>query len=75
MKQKYNVDSISAIIFDEMSISKAWMIHFDKWLKEARQNYNKPSGGVAVLLLGDFDQQPSIGRSSLPFTTRVLAQS
>ena len=46
---------------------EAWMFaYLDEWLKEAKQNYSKPNGGVAVLMLGDFDQQPPIGESSLP---------
>ena len=60
-KQKYNVDNISAIIIDEISMVKAWMLaYLDEQLKEAKQNYSKPFGGVAVFMLGDFDQQPPI---------------
>lgn len=40
--------------------------YLDGWLKEAKQNFSKPFGGVAILMQGDFDQQPPIGRSSLP---------
>ena len=46
---------------------KAWMLaYLDEQLKEAKQNYSKSFGGVAVFMLGDFDQQPPIGGSSLP---------
>ena len=38
-KQKYNVDNISAIIIDEISMVKAWMLaYLDERLKEAKQN-------------------------------------
>ena len=65
-KQKYNFDNISAIIIDEVSMVKPWMLaYLDERLKEPTQNYNKPFGGIAVIMLGDFDQQPPIGGSSL----------
>ena len=64
-KQKYNVDHILVITIDEISMVKAWMLaYLDERLKEAKQNYSKPFGGVAVLMLGDFDQQPPIQGSS-----------
>ena len=67
---------MSAIILDEISMVKAWMLaYLDKRLKEAKQNYSNPFGGVAVLMLGDFDQQPPIGGSSLPhLAIKVLQQ-
>jgi len=65
-KQKYNVNNLSAIIIDEISMVKPWMLaYLDERLKEATQTYDKPFGGVAVIMLGDFDQQPPIGGSSL----------
>ena len=42
------------------------LAYLEERLKEAKQNYSKPFEGVAVLMLGDFDQQPPIGGSSLP---------
>ncbi len=42
------------------------LAYLEERLKEAKQNYSKPFGGVAVLMLGEFDQQPPIGGSSLP---------
>ena len=33
----------------------------DERLKEATQIYDKPFGGIAIIMLGDFDQQPPIG--------------
>jgi hypothetical protein len=29
-------------------------------MKEATQNYDKPFGGVALIMVGDFDQQPHL---------------
>jgi len=66
-KAKYNIDHISAIIIDEVSMVKPWMLaYLDGRLKEATQIYNKPFGGIAMIMLGDFDQQPPIGGTSLP---------
>ena len=42
------------------------LTYLDEWLKEDIQNYDKPFGGVPVIMLGDFDQQPPIGGSFLP---------
>ncbi len=40
-KQKYNVDNISAIIIDEISVVKIQMLAYcDEWLKEAKYNYS-----------------------------------
>ena len=64
-KQKYNIDSISAIIIDEISMVSAWMFaYLDAQLKEAKQNYTN-SFGEAGVLMQDFDQQSPIGGSSL----------
>ena len=66
-KQKYNVDNISGIIIDEISMVKAWMLaYLDGRLNEAKQNYSTPFGGVAALMLGEFDQQPTTAGSCLP---------
>ena len=38
-KQKYDVDNISAIIIEEISMVKAWMLaYLDEWLNEAKQS-------------------------------------
>ena len=51
------------------------LAHLDEWFKEATHNYNKPFGGVAVLMLRDFEQQPPIGGSSLPhLVVHILQQ-
>ena len=66
-KQKYDMTSISALIIDEISMVKPWMLaYLDERMKEATQNYDKPFGGIALIMVGDFDQQPPIGGSSLP---------
>ena len=45
---------------------KPWMLaYLDARLKEVTGS-SKPFGGIPVLMLGDFDQQPPIGGSSLP---------
>ena len=63
---KYDVDNIPAILTDEISMIKAWMLtYLDGKLKEATQNYNKPFWGWCRIMLGDFHQQPPIGGSSL----------
>ena len=74
-KDKYNVTNISAIIIDEISMVKPWMLaYLDERMKEATQNYDKPFGGVALIMVGDFDQQPPIGGSSLPHLAMVLLE-
>ena len=66
-KQRCDIENLSAIIIDEISMVKPWMLtYIDERLKEARQIYDKPFGGVSIIVLGDFDQQPPIGGSSLP---------
>lgn len=71
----YNVNKLSAIIIDEISMVKPWMLaYLDERLKEATQNFNKPFGGVAVIMFGDFDQQPPIGGSSLPHFSMSLLE-
>ena len=66
-KQRCDIENLSTIIIDEISMVKPWMLtYIDERLKEARQIYDKPFGGVSIIVLGDFDQQPPIGGSSLP---------
>ena len=44
-----------------MDVSWSW------WnAQRSHTNYNKPFRGIAVIMLGDFDQQQPIGGSSLP---------
>jgi hypothetical protein len=61
------MNNLLAIIIDEISMVKPWILaYLDERLKEATQNFNKPFGRMAVIMFGDFDQQPPIGGSSLP---------
>ena len=65
-KNQYKIDKLSAIIIDEISMVKPWMLaYLDARLKEVTGS-SKPFGGIPVLMFGDFDQQPPIGGSSLP---------
>jgi hypothetical protein len=40
------------------------LAYLDERLKEATQNYDKTVGGVAVIMLADFNQPPPKGGSS-----------
>ena len=63
-----------AIVIDEVSMLKPWMLaYLDAWLKGATQ-CNNPFGGKAIIMLGDFDQQPPIAGSSMPHLAMVLLQ-
>ena len=55
---------------------KPWMLaYLDERMKEATQNFNDPFGGIAIMMFGDFDQQPPIGGSSLPhYAMKLLEQ-
>ncbi|KAL7530754.1 hypothetical protein ACHAXR_003654 [Thalassiosira sp. AJA248-18] len=71
-KRKYDLDRISIIILDEVSMVKPWVLaYIDARLREATQ-CDKPFGGKMVLMLADFDQQPPIGGSSMPHLAMVL---
>ena len=50
------------------------LAYIDERLKEATQVYNKPFGGISIIMLGDFDQLPPIGGSSLPHLSTVLLE-
>jgi hypothetical protein len=74
-KQMYDITTTSAIIIDEISMVKPWMLaYIDDRLKEATQVFDKPFGGLAVLMFGDFDQQAPIGGSSLPHLSISLLE-
>ena len=63
---KYDIDNITCIIVDEISTVKPYVLaYLSKRLMEIYKN-NKPFGGRAVVLLGDFDQLPPVGGSPLP---------
>jgi len=68
------MEKVSAIIIDEISMIKAWMIaYIDARMREATQ-INEPFGGKAVIMLGDFDQQPPVAGVSLPHLAMILLQ-
>ena len=75
-KQMYDMQNLSVLIVDEVSMIKPWMLaYLDERMKEATQNFDKPFGGVALIMFGDFDQQPPIGGSSLPhYAMKLLEQ-
>ena len=61
-QKRTNMKNLVMVIIDEISMVKPWMLaYLDERLKEAKQIYDKPFGGVAVIMFGDFDQQPPIG--------------
>jgi len=65
-KRKYNLDKVSTIIIDEISMVKPWMLtYIDARMKEAMQS-DKPFGGKALIMLGDFDQCPPVGGNTMP---------
>ena len=73
-KRKFNIDKISAIIIDEISMIKAWMLtYLDARLRQATQ-INEPFGKKAVIMLGDFDQQPPVAGISIPHFAMILLQ-
>ncbi len=54
-KSRFNMERVSAIIFDKISMIKAWMLtYIDARMREATQ-INKPFGEKAVIMLGEFD--------------------
>ena len=68
-KQHYDLTQVSAVIIDEISTVKPHILaYIDARLREAFPDVNKPFAGLAVLLLGDFDQLPPVGGESIPAT-------
>ena len=43
-------------------------------LQEATQNYNAPVGGIALVMLDDFDQLPPVVGSSIPEVAMRMLQ-
>ena len=73
-KKMYDLENASVIILDEVSMVKPWMLaYLDERMKEATQVFDKPFGGISLVMFGDFDQQSPIGGSSLPhFAMRLV---
>jgi len=64
--QRYDLKRISCIIVDEISTVKPYMLaYLNARLMELYPESSKTFGGLAVVLLGDFDQLPPVGGSSL----------
>ena len=68
-KQKFNPEKISCVIFDEISTVKPEVLgYLNHRLQEATQ-CDKPFGGLALIMLGDFDQMKPVGAScTIPAT-------
>ena len=65
-KLRYDLDKISCIIVDEISTVKPYVLaYLNARLMELYPESSKPFGGRAVVILGDFDQLPPVGGSSL----------
>jgi hypothetical protein len=65
-KLRYDLDKISCIIVDEISTVKPYVLaYLNARLMELYPESGKPFGGRAVVILGDFDQLPPVGSSSL----------
>lgn len=65
-KKRYNVEKISAIIIDEISTVKPYMLGYLNARLQKACGSDKPFGGKAIVLLGDFDQLPPAGGFSIP---------
>ena len=64
--RRFNIENISCIIVDEISTVKPYVLaYLNARLMELYPESSKPFGGRAVVLLGDFDQLPPCGGSSL----------
>jgi len=61
-KRKYNLDKVSTIIIDEISMVKPWMLtYIDARMKEAMQS-DKPFGGKALTACrGKYNAPPCHG--------------
>ena len=65
-KLRYDLDRISCIIVDEISTVKPYVLaYLNARLMELYPESGKPFGGRAIVILGDFDQLPPVGGSSL----------
>ena len=68
-KAKFDVTKISCVVFDEISTVKPEVLgYINHRLQEATQ-CRKPFGGLAMIMLGDFDQMKPVGASrTIPAT-------
>ena len=65
-KRLYDLDRISVIVVDEISTVKPFVLgYLNARLQEACCS-DKPFGGKAIIMLGDFDQLPPAGGCTIP---------
>jgi len=64
---RFPLDRISCIIVDEISTVKPYVLAYlnERLMQLYPDSGNRPFGGRAVVLLGDFDQLPPVGGDSL----------
>ena len=74
LKRKYNLDRISAIIIDEISTVKPYMLGYLNARLQVACCNDKPFGGKAIVLLGDFDQLPPAGGLSIPQISMIIEE-
>ena len=75
-KNMFDLSNISAIIIDEISTIQAYMLgYINVWLQEATQNFNAPFGGIALVIIGEFDQLPPVVGSLIPEATMRMLQA
>ena len=73
-KNKYDLDNISVIVIDEISTVKAYHLAYLNARLQQACCCDKPFGGKAVVLLGDFDQLPPVCGKSIPEIAMLIEQ-
>ena len=71
-KNMYDLSKISAIIIDEISTVKPYMLAYLNSRLQTACNSKKPFGGKAVVVLGDFQQLPPAGGPSIPEVAMMI---
>ena len=74
-KQRFDVTKIATLIVDEISTIKPYMLAYLNARLQEACNSDKPFGGIAVVLLGDFDQLPPAGGPSIPEVAMMVTRS
>ena len=71
----FDLDNISVMIIDEISTIQAYILDYiNVCLQEAKQNFNAPFGGIALVMIGAFDQLPSFVGSPIPEVVMRMLQ-
>ena len=65
-KRLYDLDRISMIVIDEISTVKSFVAGYLNARLQEACCCDKPFGGKAIIMLGDFDQLPPAGGSTMP---------